>query len=212
MSKEWLKDRERALEDEYFRRKDQELIARLREQGRLERERRGLRDQLGSEDERLPAALQEAGFSEDGLALLHLVPLVDVAWADKGVTARERELVLALAAKRGVAEDTPEHRRLEGWLGRRPDQQIFDTAYEAMRVLLARQDESVRDATREELVLWTTRVAEATGGILGMLPISREERECLERIANSVTEPPKSAGDKVSDRAAKTEPSSSAER
>ena len=186
----------------YFRAKDQELIARLREQGRLERERRQLKDTLGSADERLPGALQQAGFSADGLALLHLVPLVDVAWADKGITARERELVLALAARRGVAEDSPEHERLEGWLDRRPEQSVFDTAYEAIRTLLAHQDVSRRSATKEELVEWTTRVAEATGGILGMVSISRDERECLDRIAEIVTTEPGEGGAQASDQAA----------
>ena len=199
MSKEWLKDRERVLEEEYFRRRDQELISRLREQGRLEKERLVLRDRLGSDDERLPAALQEAGFSADGLALLHLVPLVDVAWADKGVTARERELVLALAARRGVSRDTPEYRRLEGWLERRPDQQVFEIAYTAIQALLAREDATARQTTRQELVQWTTRVAEATGGILGMRPISREERECLDRIADLVMKEPGGAGATVPD-------------
>ncbi|HJN44494.1 MAG: hypothetical protein QGI10_03835 [Vicinamibacterales bacterium] len=207
MSKEWLNDRERALENEYFRRKDQELIARLREQGRLEQERRALRDQLGSADDRLPAELQQAGFTDAGLALLHLIPLVDVAWADKGVTARERDLVLALAARRGVAEDTPEHRRLEGWLKRRPDQQVFETAYEGIRALLAHQETSVRTTTRLELVAWTTRVAEATGGILGMLPISHEERECLDRIAELITTEPRDAGVAAPDRTEGTGPS-----
>lgn len=142
MSKAWLEDRERALEDEYFHRRDQELIARLREQGRLEQERQVLRSRLWSVDDHLPAELQAAGFTADGLALLHLLPLVDVAWADKGITARERDLVPALATSRGVAQDSPEHRRLEGWLERRPEQEIFDTAYEAIKVLLAQQDEA----------------------------------------------------------------------
>ena len=187
MSKAWLKDREQALEDEYFHRRDQELIARLREQGRLERDRQVLRSRLRSADDHLPAELQEAGFTADGLALLHLLPLVDVAWADKGITARERDLVLALAASRGVAQDSPEHRRLGGWLERRPEQEIFDTAYEAIRVLLAQQDEAGRATTRLELLGWSTRVAEATGGILGMAPISGDERDCLDRIADLFT-------------------------
>lgn len=188
MSKEWLQDRERALENEYFRRKDQELIAKLREQGRQERERQALQDRLGSPDDRLPAALQKAGFRADGLALLHLVPLVDVAWADKGITGRERELVLALAERRGVAPESPDHRQLIDWLARRPDQTTFDTAYAAIQTLLSQQDAKTRATTRIELVQMTTRVAEATGGILGMMPISREERECIDRIFERLDE------------------------
>lgn len=186
MSKQWLNDRERALENEYFHRWDQELIARLREQGRLEREREELRSRLWNADDRLVVELQEAGFTADGLALLHLVPLVDVAWADRGITPRERDLVLALAASRGVAPGSTEHQRLEEWLDRRPEQAIFDTAYEAIRALLGQQDVAGRADSRQELIAWTTRVAEATGGILGMFPISGDERDCLDRIAKLV--------------------------
>jgi hypothetical protein len=187
MSNEWLGDRERAIENEYFRRQDRELIAKLREEGRVERERQEIGDRLGSADDRLPAELQKIGFRADGLALLHLVPLIDVAWADKGVTGRERALVLALAERRGVHADSPEHDQLEAWLNSRPDQHVFDTAYEAIQLLLAHDTEGRRATTRQELVRMSTQVAEATGGILGMVPVSKGERECLDRISEMLT-------------------------
>jgi len=193
MSREWLKDRESAVENAYFRKKDQELIDRLRERARQESERQALGTRLGRPaDDALPAELQRLGFTADTLALLHLVPLVDVAWADRGVTERERALVLALAESRGVAPDTDAYRRLQGWLDRRPEQAVFDTAYEAMRALLARDDPSLRAGTREELVAASTRVAQATGGVLGMAPISREEKACLAHIAELLTAGPDS--------------------
>ena len=188
MSKEWLKDREQVIENAYFRQRDRELIERLREQGRLERERQALGARLGRSDaDPLPAELQRTGFAGEGLALLHLMPLVDVAWADRGITARERALVLALAEGRGVEPGTEPYARLEGWLDRRPDQAVFDAAYEGIRALLAQTDATARASTGAELVAASTRVAQATGGILGMAPISREERECLERIAELLT-------------------------
>ena len=116
---EWLKDRERALENEYFRRKDRELIAALREQGRQEKERGELKRRLGVADDSLPTDLQAAGFTPDNLALLHLVPLIDVAWAEGGVEARERQLIVALAARRGVTETSPFTRSSSvGWTNR----------------------------------------------------------------------------------------------
>lgn len=187
MSKEWLGDRERALENEYFRRRDQELIQKLREEGRIERERQQIGERLGTVDDRLPAELQKLGFRADGLALLHLVPLIDVAWADKGVTQRERDLVLALAERRGVTADSPEHHQLVKWLTQRPHQHVFDTAYEAIRTLLAHDTKTGRATTQQELVDMSTQVAEATGGILGMMPVSRGERECLDRISDVLT-------------------------
>ena len=106
-SKDFLQARERALENEYFRRRDLELIAELRRQGRLERDRRVLKEELAIADPELLAHLQDIGFSPDNLVLLHLVPMVEVAWAEVEVTARERELILVLAERRGVAMETP---------------------------------------------------------------------------------------------------------
>jgi hypothetical protein len=189
-AKEFLDDREHALENEYFFRKDRELIDHLREEGRKEAERRALEEELQTHDTAFLQELQAAGFSPDNLRLIHLVPLVEVAWSEGEVTARERELILALASRRGFATDSAAFQQLVGWLDSRPDAAFFETTYEAIRRLLALQDETSRQATREDLVAWCTRIAEATGGILGMAPISKDERECLRRVAERISTPP----------------------
>lgn len=186
--KEWLGERARALEEEYFWRKERELIARLREQGRRERERQVLENRLGVADDALLSDLQTAGFTPDNLGLLHLVPLVEVAWAEGEVTTREREFILALAERRGILSGTPAYAQLVGWLDRCPDAHFFDRAFQAMRALLAGQDADTRAAAERDLVEHCTRVAEAAGGILRMAAISRDERECLKRIADRLTE------------------------
>ena len=186
-SKEWLKDRERALEDEYFWRKDRDLIAKLREQAQQEKERGVLRKCLGITDEAFLADLQAAGFTPDNLGVLHLVPLVEVAWAEGEVTARERELILALAARRGVSADSSAYKQLLGWLDRYPGVPFFETAFKAVRATLAKMEGAARAAAKRDLVEWSTRIAEATGGILGMIPVSQDERECLERINDRLT-------------------------
>ena len=113
-SKRFLEDREHALENEHFHRKDQELIERLREEGRRQAERRGLEDRLDTHDAAFLERLQAAGFAPDNLALLHLVPLVEVAWSEGEVTSRERKLILAMAARRGVVADGPAYGQLVG--------------------------------------------------------------------------------------------------
>jgi len=185
MSKEWMQDCERALEEAYFHERDNMLIQRLREQGRIERERRSLARRLSrSEEDEFLTRLQSAGFGGDGLALLHLAPLLEVAWADGGVSDRERALVLALAEARGVAPDGAVHDRLTSWLDHRPAPELFAAAYQGVRALLAQYGETRRAQTSAELVAACTQVAEATGGVLGLAPISREERACLARIAD----------------------------
>lgn len=187
MSKDMFDERERALENQYFRQRDQELIEKLQEQGRRERERAELERELDIHDGAFLEHLQEVGFTPDNLSLLHLVPLVEVAWSEGEVTQRERDLILALAERRGIAPDDQAYIQLTGWLDACPDREFFDTTYEAVRRTLASQDEQSREATEHDLLEWATRVAEATGGVLGMMPISREERECLRRVTERLT-------------------------
>jgi hypothetical protein len=57
MTKPWLNERGRALEEEYFWRKEKELVERLREEGRKARERQAMSEHLVNADEALVAEL-----------------------------------------------------------------------------------------------------------------------------------------------------------
>ena len=108
------------------------------------------------------------------------------------MTARERELILALKAGRGVTPDRPAYAQLVGWLDEKPADAFFETTYEAIRKMLALEDDASRHAMQQDVESWSTKIAEATGGILGMRPISKDERECLRRIAERMSEAPRS--------------------
>ena len=182
-SEEWLGDREHALENDYFRRKDLELIEALKQRGRREQDHRDLAEQLGQASDELVTALQEAGFTSESLAVLHIVPLVEVAWADGWVDPGERALIFALAAARGVAPETPAHAQLAQWLDTEPDSQFFERVNSLLAARLALLPPKARASATEEVGAWTTKIAEATGGILGISPMSKAERECIARIA-----------------------------
>ena len=149
MTKGWLGNRGHALEEEYFWKKERELIARLREQGRLEQERRALQSRLNA-DESLLAELQEGGVTPDNLALLHLAPLVEVAWAEGEVAPRERELILAMAERRGVGPGDPVYAQLTDWLATtNPGSEFLDRMDRGTRALLDTLDPAAREAAPE---------------------------------------------------------------
>jgi hypothetical protein len=179
-------DRRRAQEEEFFRRKEKELIEQMRQRAAAQQERAGMAEVSGIADDAVLASLQELGFTRDTVSLLHLVPLVRVAWIDGGVTARERDLILEAAAAHGVAEGTPAREQLEGWLDRRPSEDFFDDSMRVVKVLLKAQSE-VEGATAVDLVALCTQVASASGGILGFgNKISDGERALIERIAGEI--------------------------
>jgi hypothetical protein len=181
-------DRERALEGAYFQKRDQELVEKLRRRAALEAERRQIAEELGNIDEELIDGLQQLGFTRENLKLLHLVPLVQMAWSEGKVTPRERELIYEIAQSRGITPGAPTYQQLNEWLDRRPPQQFFENALTAIYILNQTLPKEEQAITTEDLLAYCTRIAEASGGVLGFgNKVSEEERKQLEQIIAELT-------------------------
>ncbi|MGH9764358.1 MAG: hypothetical protein ACREDR_48795 [Blastocatellia bacterium] len=179
-------DRERALEDEYFHRKEQELIEKLHRRARLDAERKKMAEALGFANLEILDHLQEMGYRSDTIALLFLVPLVQVAWAEGVVTKRERELVLKVAASRGIQESSPAYRQLVGWLDQRPSEEFFEDTLRVISALLAEEPAARSQNDQRDLVSYCTQIAKVSGGILGIGAISSDERTVIEHIVREL--------------------------
>jgi hypothetical protein len=177
-----IHERGRALEEEYFRKKNRELIERMQLDARNEQARRDMGTQLGIEDPELLNELQKLGFTADTVALLPLVPVVQVAWADGNVADAERAAIVKLARTRGVAEGSVASHQLAAWLTDRPSPEVFAGATRLIRALL---DSPVGDRTlsADDLVGYCESIAAASGGLFGIKSISAEERTMLGQIA-----------------------------
>ena len=184
--KDSLGVRGRALEEDYFRKKDRELVERMRKAAEADGARQRLGETTGLSDPVLLQELQDLGFTADTIALLPLVPAVQMAWAEGGVTAEERDLLTRLARARGIAEGSPADRQLSGWLGTRPDEAVFDRAGRLIRALLDSGAAAAGTATAEELVQQAEQIAAASGGFLGIGRVSAEERALLAKIADDL--------------------------
>lgn len=177
-------DMKHAKEEEYFRKKEKELIAKLRRRVALEAERRDLAAATGIADEEALTTLQDLGYTRDTVELLHLVPLVYVAWAEGGVSRRERDLILGAARLRGIAEGGTAHSQLTAWLDHRPEDDFFEKTLEVIGVIVGSLPEEEREASKRDLFSYCERVAAASGGILGIgRKISHEERAALKEIS-----------------------------
>ena len=87
---EFLDERRRASEDDYFRKRDRELIEKMRQVAAAERDRSELSAKTGLDDPALLGELQDLGFTPQTLPVLPLVPIVQMAWAEGGITPAER--------------------------------------------------------------------------------------------------------------------------
>jgi tellurite resistance protein len=174
------------LEEQYFRRIEQELIEKLRrraeEAARLQR----LSEHAGVADPEILNDLRALGYTPETLMLLYLAPLVHVAWADGEVSTRERQLILDTARARGVEQEPDAWRLLDRWLTVRPSQTAIEKTMHVIAALLQARSPQDREATRQDLLSYCTAIAEASGGILGFGRVSPEEQRLLTEIASEL--------------------------
>lgn len=115
-----------------------------------------------------------------------LLPLVYVAWADGKIQREERKLIMQIAAERGMLENGGRE-TLERWLGVAPSP-------DQLKINLAALNELSRgrggianefDADGLQMLLaWCQDVADAAGGMLGLVPPRRDaELAALKLIA-----------------------------
>lgn len=185
-----LGGRKRQLEEEYFRKQDQELIDKMRRAAAQAQARHDLEERTGIHDPEMLNQLEALGFSPETLSLLPLVPLVEVAWAEGGVSSAEQREIVALARRRGVDEGSAADVQLNEWLDRRPDAQVFAGATRLIKAMLAAHSPELGDLTADDLVNYCEKIAHASGGILGGFmgigTVSPEEKAALTQIATQL--------------------------
>ena len=181
-----IKERGRALEEEYFRKRERELVERIRKAKADDAARHDIEAATGLHDADLLRELVDLGFTPDTLPLLPLVPVLQVAWAEGGVTPAERELVIKLARARGVAPDSKADIQLLVWLANRPEDAVFASAGRLINALLAVHAAPMGTLTADQLIKYCETVASVSGGIFGLGRVSFEERELLASIAKDI--------------------------
>ena len=187
MDKDIFKERARSLEEEYFRTHDAKLIEKLRERGKVEEIAEALAVKLQIDDPALLRRIMALGVTLDTGAAFLLAPLVQVAWAEGGVTDREREKVLRIATERGIDPSLPAYAQLQEWLRTRPANAIFDTAVEAIKTGLSVLTPAERADRIKRIVDACREVASASGGLGRLLGlgtgVSSEEESILDAMA-----------------------------
>ena len=125
MNKDGITDHIRAQEDEYFRKKDRELVEMLRQADADARARRALEHETGLHDPAMLRELDLLGFTPDTIALLPLVPVLQVAWAKAGVSNAERAMIVNYSM---LDPETGEH-EYESFVLFQIDNLIVDTGF-----------------------------------------------------------------------------------
>jgi tellurite resistance protein len=195
-----LQPLEKAHEESWFMRRNAQLIEQMRDRMQAEEAAALLKQNTGVDDDEIALALARLGVTADTAPALHLVPLVQVAWADGEIHGDERDLLLEAADATGVTEG-PAREFFESLLEKRPADAFFDTALDFIGAMLQALPESEADKARNNLTDFAHRVAKASGGLFGLFwTVDDEERDALAHIAEKLEKGRPKATEKLLDK------------
>lgn len=199
MSDNPLEPLEKAQKEAYFHKRDKELVAAMKAKMARQQATEDIKAETGLTDDELVGKLADLGIKKETIPVLHLVPLLQVAWADGEIQAGERELLLEAAGSTGVTGEALT--ALEGMLEKKPDPAFFDAALDFIRNMVAALPEGEAEAAKGNLVDLAWRVADASGGVFGLWGrVEADEKNALRSIAEKLTADKGDAASKLLDR------------
>ena len=177
-----LHERGQALENVFFRQRDQELLKALKAKLETGDPVAELRAASGIEDAEVLQSLVDSGVNGVTLSAVGLIPLVTVAWADREMEQRESKAILDAASHNGIDADSPAYELLQQWLGERPEAELFEIWKDYVAALKPTLSLTAFSQLRDKVAGRSRQVAESAGGLLGIGTISDVERKVLEQI------------------------------
>jgi hypothetical protein len=178
-----ITDEVRKREEEYFRRKDRELIEGMRQAAADAEMRKTLENATGIHDTAQLEELHALGFTPETLSLLPLVPVLQVAWAEGGVSAAERTMMVNLARSREIAAGSAADVQLQAWLETRPSEDTFRKAGRLIGAMLDQPAGAEIQVSADDLLKYCEQIAQASGGLFGIGSVSAEEKAALQQIS-----------------------------
>lgn len=184
---EELEKRRRALEEAFFNKYNEELLAKLREKDQAAKDRRELSEATGITDDKILDELRGLGVRATTLAALAIAPLVLVAWRDGKMEKHERLAILRAAEEQKMDRTSPGFQLLEKWLENRPGDELVAVWKGYIGALRSHLPAASFDALRKDILDRTHAVARSAGGFLGLIRTSKEEKELLRRIEEALS-------------------------
>lgn len=182
MSKSYFEEREHALEEMFFRKKEAELLARLRQKDQGKKEKDLLAQISGIQDQKVLEHVVELGIKAETFAAISLVPLIEVAWADLTIETKEKETILLNMEARGIGKGTPAYQLLEGWLEKKPDASLYTTWTEYIKALKEKMGKWEMEKMQGEIMGQAILVAESSREYVKKGAISAASEKILNRL------------------------------
>lgn len=183
-----MEEKEISPEERYFRERESQVRNEMRE--KMEKkaaeasEKGRIAAILGGGHQALVDRLYQLGISAEAARALHLLPLVEVAWADGTVSAGERKEITRLLHERGIEPGSEAATFITALLEKKPSQNLLDQMHAVLRDLL-----EAKGLKPQSIVEACEHVAQASGGFLGFGdPISDDERKVIEQVTAKLSQ------------------------
>ena len=181
-----VNERGKLMESLFFKRQDEALLQRLRDNRKDQELKEQLTDACGLKDPAMLDALIHVGVTADSLTAVAMIPLVTVAWADREMQANEKAAILDAADSSGIRKDSPSSELLAAWLHERPDGELLDAWKSYIAAVKKDTDEAAFGQLKNSVLTTAESVAEAAGGILGFgNKVSDAEKKVLDDLASA---------------------------
>lgn len=174
---------QKTLLDAFFHEQDQKLLSEFRQKMEKMNRREQLARVSGIKDEAALDRLVELDIGPETLAVMTVVPLVCVAWADRMLHAKEREAIIAAAEAAGVKPQEGRYPILELWLAKRPGRDLLEAWKHYIKDVCERLAPEEKERLKHDLLDRARDVAAAAGGVLGLgSRISAAEQAVLDDL------------------------------
>lgn len=138
------------------------------------------------DDVALVERLVDAGLDAETLPAIDLAPLAVVAWASGSVSEDENRAVAQSIAETELARNAAAIARFESWLARRPDCDLMSHWKGVQRNASKIEPPAMQQARLRRLHHLATRIAMASGGVLGFGRICPAEQAVLDAIDDEI--------------------------
>ena len=173
-------------EDEYFHRRDRELLEQKRRAEAELEARQALASALGITNDELMRRLQAQGITPELTVLLAWLPAIQVAWV-KSLTSAERDwLVNHIQTVQAPPLGAAAKARLDEWLATSPSEELYLAARQALALQIATLGPDAAAALRDKVLNAARGVSAASGGVLGIGTVSSDEKAAIDALARQL--------------------------
>lgn len=180
----------RANEEGHFFEKSQELLAKMRHKLQVEEGAAALASSESAvKDDEVLRELAAVGITPETVRIIHLIPLIKVAWVDGHMHPAEEELIRREAARCGVLDGTPTGDALDELLKAPPSAGLYEAALTYIKALLISLPEDKAAEAKEAVSKMAQTVARVSGGMFNMFfTVEAEEQNVLDEIERRLSE------------------------